>query len=787
MITAPFNFVPLNEKVFYPPWAEDVSHDVPFEDGESGVIDITMTAKSPIFIRDHESPEEFCQYNGEYYIPSSSIKGMVRNVLEIMSFSKMNVVDDKTYAVRDLSSSDNFYMSQMKENIFCAWLKKDGDNYILEDCGIPLRIHHKEIDKATNKAFASYFNKNGFEKTSEYKYNLLGGTHKSIKVGESYKSKTNSKNDKRLFCKYDKDGKNATLVVTGQQMQRKETGKPGDGKGFEFIFTETKKELKVSKKVFENFLFAYFDKRTTEPKESPDWTFWKEKLSNGEKVPVFFQKKGAEVAHFGLSYLYKLPYSHSVINGIPSSHFNDIDLDMAQTIFGYTNKENSLKGRVQFSHFKAISNIKISKSRKEILGTPRASYYPIYVRQQDGKLFSTFMNPNFQLAGRKRYPIHGNNKLKKTETTGNENVGTTFSPIDSGVVFKGKFRYHNLKKAELGAVLSALTFHNTSNTFHNIGMAKSLGYGKISLKIKRISEISIYLKEFELAITEQVLNWKDSEQLKELITMATEQDNSENSNLEYMSLQSFAKHKTKKNQDYLRYYSKLENIQAVSLDSYLSKDEVKDLEVKYKLFLEMRKVQDEKRKKEKKLDEKWNKILTTDDINLIKSSMSEFEDSPDKVKKANEIIEKLEAQEKVAKDKETQQEANTKWESIQKVDEKYKQKAFKDFIINYPNSTYIEEAKVALQSLKKEAIVSDETSLSQLKTKKDFKGFKSIIIEYKQSNKLNLEDKKTIKNALSNFYQTTSNKNKKKFLKEMKLSILVDLDFENEVKKELNL
>jgi len=68
MITAPFNFVPLSNKVFFPDWADKVSHDVPFEDAQSGDIDITITAKSPIFIRDHENPEQFCSYNGEYYI-----------------------------------------------------------------------------------------------------------------------------------------------------------------------------------------------------------------------------------------------------------------------------------------------------------------------------------------------------------------------------------------------------------------------------------------------------------------------------------------------------------------------------------------------------------------------------------------------------------------------------------------------------------------------------------------------------------------------------------------------
>ena len=91
MITAPYNFVPLNKEIFYPSWSNDgkeISHDIPFEDAESGEIDITITAKSPLFIRDSENKEQFCQHNGQYYIPSSSVKGMVRNILEIMSFSK---------------------------------------------------------------------------------------------------------------------------------------------------------------------------------------------------------------------------------------------------------------------------------------------------------------------------------------------------------------------------------------------------------------------------------------------------------------------------------------------------------------------------------------------------------------------------------------------------------------------------------------------------------------------------------------------------------------------------
>jgi len=151
-------------------------------------------------------------------------------------------------------------MSKMTpDNTFCGFLKKVDGEYFIEDCGKPGRIRHEEIDKATGKIFATKFKKVGFEKTSEFKYDILGQTHQVITVGELYKSSTNAKYDKRLFCKYLEDGKQGTLVVTGQPTPRNDTGKMGDGKGFEFIFFEGKGDIELSEKVFEDFLSAYFN------------------------------------------------------------------------------------------------------------------------------------------------------------------------------------------------------------------------------------------------------------------------------------------------------------------------------------------------------------------------------------------------------------------------------------------------------------------------------------------------------------------------------------------------
>lgn len=57
-IKAPFNFVPVSENVFFPGWASKISQDVPFEDGESGCIELKITAETPLFIRNGHTEQD---------------------------------------------------------------------------------------------------------------------------------------------------------------------------------------------------------------------------------------------------------------------------------------------------------------------------------------------------------------------------------------------------------------------------------------------------------------------------------------------------------------------------------------------------------------------------------------------------------------------------------------------------------------------------------------------------------------------------------------------------------
>ena len=183
MIHAPFNFVPLTDKVFFPDWADQISHDIPFEDGTSGVLRLKITAQTPVFVRNGHTKQDADDKNetytsfskspdNKYFIPGSSLKGSIRNVLEIISFGKLNPINDARYAVRDLSRRSG-YMDKLNPNkVRCGWLSIRNDKMEVVDCGKPYFISHKELDSNFKTRFLSNFSSELTEdqKLAKYKY-----------------------------------------------------------------------------------------------------------------------------------------------------------------------------------------------------------------------------------------------------------------------------------------------------------------------------------------------------------------------------------------------------------------------------------------------------------------------------------------------------------------------------------------------------------------------------------------------------------------------------------------
>jgi CRISPR-associated protein (TIGR03986 family) len=617
MITAPFNFVPYNKKVYFPSWAkeEPISQDIPFSDEKSGIIHVVITAKTPVFIRNgHEKDteeNEFSYYldkNGEkrYFIPGTSIKGMIRSVFEANSFCKITQINDSNFPCRDVSDSE--YRNKLKD-ARCGYLEQTSQGeYILSDRGTPGRISIKDISNDLYHCFCAN-NLPTKDSVASAKYNFIEqrriGLPQLFVADEERNKNKPAGVDNRDFYRPAKSENNAqqgNIVFTGQNSKRVERKiaeitlyrhenkykikgqddikielppisvevrkaiddfingeevyldkkyrkikdvrykyerrteirewrfierdgktvlqeiKAASGKAYEFVFFEQEKqryELTRSDTCIADFFSMY--------QYSPDFQdYWLKKLDNKEKIPVFFTLgSNQKVENIGLSYLFKYPYANSVSDAVKGDH-KDSRLDLAEIVFG----SKEIKGRVSFSSAKLVKNVNSSINPvTTILASPRASYYPVYLQE------GTWKNPS-EIKGRKRYLIY--KQPINTQTNDNAEVETTFIPLPSGSQFAGKIFFHNLNSIELGALLSALTFHGNEQLFHSIGAAKPYGYGKISLMVEKLelsngdslNEVSKsdwlkYLSCFEDDISKEIGEpWRETPQIKNLHSIA---------------------------------------------------------------------------------------------------------------------------------------------------------------------------------------------------------------------------------------------------------------------------
>lgn len=352
----PYNYSPLSKRVFTPSWRNLISQDIPFSDGVSGSIDVTFEALTPLIVKEGKEGQLSVNLNGEYFIPGTSIKGMVRNVLEIISLSKMGpLVKDNRYSLRDLDGANNDYTLKRRPNDVKAGLMvKINDSFFLIECPDFEKLSYEDIAEFKEVQPKELWD----AKSVELKYELVNN--------EPF---------------YDFNSDRYVLFFTGK-MQNKE-----HEYGIKIPTSLVFKPLE--KAVVKDFLFVH-----EHEVKSKSWSFWKKKIKNFKKkptykdlttdlnfAPVFYTKNNEnEIESLGLAFLHRELYKHSVHYFLGKDHTSN-DLDLAQCIFG--SSEHDFKGRVQFApafvdmHGKQVNNI----PTEIILGTPKPTFYPFYLTQ----------------------------------------------------------------------------------------------------------------------------------------------------------------------------------------------------------------------------------------------------------------------------------------------------------------------------------------------------------------------------------------------------------------------
>lgn len=571
-VTAAYNFVPTSTEVIRPDWQQWVSHDLPLEDGLCAELDITVHAHTPLLVggsRGEGGQVSFHSHpDGVPAIPGSSLRGMLRNVLEIATFSRLSLMDDRWLSLRDLRSPT--YRGQMtatEGNVHRAkaqagWLRFEEGQWKVYPCDHGRVSHHvlsRDLQVDVQRAYRS---NNEYCRTVPWKYGLFRGKLQVVVSAEEWNRGPQtypSENAplklsyRRLFGVREKpqfvvDGEvECRLVLTGQPGPGPGTDRDGkfrSGKDKEFLFSvmSSAEPVVVDANVWRAFVQVHGGASRA---GASAWEWYQKEKPFGELgVPVFYLSDGAGgIRALGLAQMFRLAFDKSLkgYTGQSQTVPEHLPFDFAQTLFGWVGSnpdDESLKGRVSFGDCRLVNENRVAPPdfcRPTVLASPKPSYYPTYVDQSgQGGGRRTLLDGGAKLSGWKRYPAHRVDQVTSVPAApaGTQDMTSQLRPLDKGRKFKGRVRVHNVSPVELGAVLWALEWGDNPALRHGLGMGKALGLGQVSIKVDSMSartnriggeapSKADLLRDFKDWMKKKLpRGWETSPQMNELLAMA---------------------------------------------------------------------------------------------------------------------------------------------------------------------------------------------------------------------------------------------------------------------------
>lgn len=486
-VRAPYNFIPLSDKILLP---YDSVESLPAHDRidpslKTGEICVTMVADTPVFVSDGDKndPHFFRGSNGKYMIPGSTIRGMVRENMQILGFGLMRPgedLEDIQIFFRDFASASGSRDDPLKK-YYCA----------------ALGIKQMPMPSGRPKAIPQLV-KSGYLKKEKGKYKIYPskgsymlvrrdhpgvrcfGTEDARTENVYYRAEGDRVKEIRPAVGEKNGLRRGTLLYTGKPVRswNRQTGRLEDHPNHLYLIPEADWSAQPLT-LDEDDVLSYmedFEKRRNVLGRNRN--FWNLPLEGREK-PVFYVQYEGHV-YFGMSRFLRIGYRYPLSCGLPESHKAGMDkLDFPRAILGYVSKNSgSYRSRVSFGDFAADGETYEMPPISMILGEPKPSYYPGYV--VGGKHYN---HEDFRLRGYKQYWLK---EVEATDDNGKPRAATTIRPLPRGTKFSGTIRYKNLTEAELGLLLWCLRLEK--GCYQSVGMAKPYGYGRMRLTIDAIKE-----------------------------------------------------------------------------------------------------------------------------------------------------------------------------------------------------------------------------------------------------------------------------------------------------------
>jgi CRISPR-associated protein (TIGR03986 family) len=548
--SAPYNFVPLPEMVV--PAAPDATA-LPGLDSygdashsNSGYFTVTLTTRSPLYIRAPLTREQFDrQDRGDdralgfrdqvknlpdfFYteepsrpvIPGSSLRGMLRALLEIVGYGKLQPITARHLFYRSVDDSTlgREYRARMvgsararpgETKVEAGFLQRGGEGYRIRRAA-KLRVHHETLRRADRRLPAGLFVQQRYP-SWEYQYRFLSvmATEGSEVTDLSFQSRPN--------------GRPGMLVISGFMPNKRH----------EHIFllpADDAETIDVDEDLIRRF---EDDDQLTQwqeqafPRDRPKdhcreraGTLLKPPPGDGEPgEPVFFLREKGKLTFFGRAGMFRLPYQHAPVDLIPDALRDDTTVDDAEAIFGYVGKgptKAARAGRVSITDAHLVEDqgdvwLSPTPLVPKILATPKPTAFQHYLVQTtdiSNRLFH-YDSPQAILRGHKLYWHQGERTARDLAADAEPGAPpvpptstqhTQLKPLRAGVCFQFRVYFENLSERELGALCWVLHPLGDPNRmyYHHLGMGKPLGMGAVQLTatLHRIDRRQRYTQLFD--------------------------------------------------------------------------------------------------------------------------------------------------------------------------------------------------------------------------------------------------------------------------------------------------
>jgi CRISPR-associated protein (TIGR03986 family) len=488
--TAPYNFVPLPKPALdaAPPPSAMTYH----ADRLTGHIDLHISTLTPLYIRgtatekllqeESKNLSGFYAPTGRPAIPGSSIRGMLRSLVEIVSASNFVGVSESRFTYRAVAE-------QAKSSLTALYRKRLAN----VSSGLLVRVGGRLRILPSRSLLGSQYWRIRLDAVD----NIVGNRH-FVRCPVVFRPTEINARERQL--------NRAPMVTEVSQLDGADTP-PGWARGWLIVSGPMDKKRHAWIISDADDQAQPQDVSTDDEREYRD--SWSDVLreqhndhgflllpQEGTRLPCFYAyytgADGQRRVAFGHTRWFRVPYKQSLLNTIPQNYSPNAASrwDIAQAIFGRVGQtDEAWSGRVFVEDALLLGDtneVTLPADFTHVLSSPKPTTFQHYLEQPESTKPDTTQHwdsHGAQVRGFKLY-WHRPGVAESWQATAEEKQHLSqlqkIEPIRAGVTFQGRVRFENLSRIELGAMLFVLDL--PSECRHRLGMGKPLGLGSIAIE-----------------------------------------------------------------------------------------------------------------------------------------------------------------------------------------------------------------------------------------------------------------------------------------------------------------